>query len=78
MQLQHSHTIDELFQQLGLEHTDEAIEAFIESHKLKRDDGELYDAPFWSSSQAKFLEEAKAYDADWAEPVDELDARLRS
>lgn len=77
MEVQHTHPMSELFQQLGLAHSDDAIEDFIESHRLRPDDGELYRAIFWNPAQAKFIKEAVELDADWAETVDELDARLR-
>lgn len=77
MEVQHTHPMSELFQQLGMPDSDEAIEKFIATHRLKHDDGELYRAIFWSPAQAKFIKEAVELDADWAETVDELDARLR-
>ncbi|WP_202410522.1 DUF2789 domain-containing protein [Pseudomaricurvus sp. HS19] len=71
-----NHTMNDLFSQLGLGASDEAVEHFIDSHHLAA--GEcLADAPFWSRSQALFLREAVQDDADWAEIVDQLDARLR-
>ena len=77
MELQHSHNVNELFQQLGLDDSDGAVDKFISRHQLRRDDGELYRAIFWTPAQAKFIKEAVEQDADWAEAVDELDARLR-
>ena len=72
-----NHTMNALFGQLGLGTSDEAVEQFIGSHHLSA--GEcLADAPFWSRAQATFLREALQQDADWAEIVDQLDARLRS
>jgi hypothetical protein len=37
----------------------------------------LQDAPFWSVSQSKFVEEGLEEDSDWAEIIDELDAQMR-
>ncbi|MBU3069542.1 DUF2789 domain-containing protein [Aestuariicella sp. G3-2] len=70
------HSMNSLFQQLGLPHDDEDIETFITRHRL--DQGQmLSEATFWSPNQARFLKEAVEEDADWAEVVDQLDARLR-
>ena len=38
----------------------------------------LADAPCWTPAQAAFLREEILEDADWAEVVDQLDARLRA
>lgn len=69
------HPLSELFAQLGLPHRADEIAAFIEAHHGLTEP--LADAPFWSPSQAAFLAEALAEDADWAEAVDHLDALLR-
>jgi hypothetical protein len=71
------HTLNALFEQLGLPASDAEITAFIETHKPLADPVALADAPFWNASQASFLQEAIADDADWAEVVDQLDALLR-
>lgn len=71
------HPLSELFDQLGLESSDQAIEAFIERYKPLPSDTTLPEAPFWNESQRHFLRESLADDADWAEAVDHLDARLR-
>jgi hypothetical protein len=39
---------------------------------------QLADAPFWKPSQAAFLREEILEDGDWAEVVDDLNARLHS
>ncbi|MEJ2307800.1 MAG: DUF2789 domain-containing protein [Gammaproteobacteria bacterium] len=71
------HTLPSLFKQLGLEDTDEAIEAFVADHRPLPAEIELHDASFWNSAQAAFLKQEKEEDADWAEIVDQLDAMLR-
>ncbi len=71
-----SHTIYTLFAQLGLPNSDTAIEAFVKNNHLP-DEVPLERAAFWSAGQAQFLHEAISDDADWAEVVDQLDARLR-
>ena len=70
------HTINTLFQQLGLPSTDSDIDSFCASHGLGRET-RLVDANFWSTSQAAFLSEALEDDADWSALADQLDARLR-
>jgi len=70
------HSINTLFQQLGLPATESDIDSFFSRHKL--DPGiRLIDADFWTEAQAAFLKEALEEDADWTEIVDQLDARLR-
>ncbi len=71
------HTLPSLFKQLGLENSDEAIEAFIAAHRPLAADIQLHEADFWNSAQAAFLKQEKEDDADWAEIVDQLDAMLR-
>jgi len=71
------HPMRELFEQLGLDASDTAIEAFIENHRPIPGNVPLAEADFWSESQKRFLREALADDADWAEAVDHLDVRLR-
>jgi hypothetical protein len=70
------HTINTLFRQLDLAATDSDVDSFFSSHKLDRET-RLSDADFWTEAQAAFLVEALEEDADWAEIVDQLDARLR-
>ena len=71
-----THSINMLFQQLGLPATDNDVDSFISRHKLGPAT-RLIDADFWTEAQAAFLSEALAEDADWTEIVDQLDARLR-
>ncbi|MDE1464434.1 DUF2789 domain-containing protein [Spartinivicinus poritis] len=70
------HNLCTLFQQLGLSASSEEIDKFLAVHSLKPG-AQLSEADFWNESQAEFLRAAVAEDADWAEVVDELDARLR-
>lgn len=70
------HEFSDLFRQLGLPGDPAAIEAFIAAHRPLPGDVALADAPFWSASQAEFLREEIVQDADWAELVDALSARL--
>jgi len=71
------HSIVSLFDQLGLDSTDQAIDAFIATNSPVPAAVELSKAAFWSTSQASFLKQMKDEDADWAEIVDQLDAMLR-
>ena len=71
------HPLSDLFAQLGLPNSAEDIDAFIAAHAPLPSAVALVDAPFWTPSQASFLQESLQMDADWAEAVDHLDARLR-
>lgn len=68
----------DLFDQLGLASSPQAIADFIGAHSPLRGDVLLAEAPFWNESQAQFLREKKARD----EPpynmlIDQLNASLR-
>ena len=69
------YTMNELFAQLGLASSDEAVEKFIAENQL---DGEtnLKNAPFWNDSQRAFIQEEWKNDAVWAMVLDELNTRL--
>ncbi|KAA3652121.1 MAG: DUF2789 domain-containing protein [Proteobacteria bacterium] len=71
------HPLSALFAQLGLPNDSASIDAFIARHAPLAGEVKLAEAPFWSPAQASFLREEIAEDADWAEVVDTLDARLR-
>jgi len=73
-----NHSLASLFDQLGLDSTDRAIQAFIKKNAPLPASIELYKADFWNASQASFLKQSKDEDADWAEIVDQLDLMLRS
>lgn len=66
-----------LFLQLGLEATDEAIARFIREHQLPGD-VTLVGAPYWNDGQRQFLAEQLKSDADWAIIVDELGEALHA
>lgn len=70
------HTLNNLFAQLGLPNSDEDIENFIQTHSHLAGYISLADAPYWTASQAAFLREEILKDADWAEVIDQLNARL--
>ncbi|MGV0953383.1 MAG: DUF2789 domain-containing protein [Fluviibacter sp.] len=72
------HSINSLFAQLGLPSATAEIDAFIEHHCPLPDYCLLHEASFWTASQSTFLAEEIEDDADWAEVIDELNARLRN
>ncbi len=72
------HTMTNLFAQLGLPNGNDEIAAFIKAHSPLHEAVKLADAPWWTPSQASFLREELAEDADWAEIVDQLNAALRA
>ena len=69
------YTMNELFAQLGLDNSDEAIEQFIADNQLDEETS-LKEATFWSDSQRAFINEEWKKDAVWAITLDELNARL--
>ena len=69
------YSMNELFAQLGLDSSDEAIDAFIEKNQLAKEE-ELIDAHIWSDNQRAFLQEEWFKDAAWVETIDELNVRL--
>ncbi|MBS97378.1 MAG: DUF2789 domain-containing protein [Oceanospirillaceae bacterium] len=73
-----THTLSTLFEQLGLPSDNQAIDRFIQNHQLFSEEVPLHKATFWSDAQAEFLREAIVSDSDWAEVVDDLNARLRN
>jgi len=68
-----------LFEQLGLERSPAAIQAFIAAHPLRPGvfHGRIHEAPFWTVSQSEMLCQALADDSDWSGLVDRLDSALR-
>ena len=66
-----------MFNQLGLDSSEQAINAFVTKHGSLPADIKLHQADFWNASQGAFLQQMIDEDADWAEVVDELDAKLR-
>ncbi|MFT5722755.1 MAG: hypothetical protein ACI9W6_003091 [Motiliproteus sp.] len=71
-----NHTLQTLFQQLGLPSEPEQIDQFICEHIAETGLDRLEGANFWSPSQARFIQEALALDSDWSEVVDELNQRM--
>ena len=73
----HQHSINNLFEQLGLPSSAADIESFIESHGPLDPKLALWDAPFWTPAQSQFLREQIKNDADWVVIIDRFDTRLR-
>lgn len=71
------HSMTSLFKQLGLPSEPVDIQRFIEENRPVSIEIHLYDAPFWSPTQAAFLRESILIDADWAVIIDRLNAALR-
>lgn len=72
------HTLNNLFAQLGLPSDDIEIESFIKTHSHLASNISLSEASFWTPAQASFLCEEIINDADWAEVIDQLNARLHA
>lgn len=70
------HRLPDLFRQLGLPDDPASIERFLAAHRPLPAGTPLAEAPFWTPSQAQFLREEIAEDADWAELVDLLGSLL--
>ena len=71
------HPMQELFAQLGLPDDETSIQAFIQRHRPLPMNIRIYDAPFWSVSQAALIREKLTEDADWSVLIDTLNVQLR-
>ncbi|MBM6549524.1 DUF2789 domain-containing protein [Marinomonas ostreistagni] len=71
------HSMSTLFEQLGLDSSEQGIERFVVSADPIPSSMALWEAPMWTESQARTLKQMKDEDADWAVIVDELDVMLR-
>ncbi|MBE0442072.1 MAG: DUF2789 domain-containing protein [Psychrobacter sp.] len=69
------YTMNELFEQLGLDSSDEAINSFIEKHQLPKNE-KLIESSVWTDTQRMFLQEEWQKDAEWVEVIDELNVRM--
>ena len=69
------YNMSELFAQLGLDSSDEAIDHFIENNQLAKEE-KLTEASIWNDNQRTFLQEEWEKDAAWVEVIDELNVRL--
>lgn len=64
-----------LFLQLGLDASEQAIADFIVTHQLPADT-HIADAPYWDAGQRQFLAEQLNSDGAWAIIVDQLNESL--
>jgi len=67
----------QLFAQLGLPDDPAGIAGFIASHRPLAPGLRLHESPIWTDSQAAFLREAVAQDAEWSGPADQLARALQ-
>ena len=67
--------INMLFEQMGMDGDDAAVERFIQENQLAQS-VQLSDAPFWSDNQRTFLKDEYRADAGWIEIIDKLNTRL--
>lgn len=72
-----SHTLETLFEQLGLDSGEQAMAQFFEGHRPLPAEVKLEEAEFWNQSQASFLRQARVADDAWAPAVDRLNVELR-
>lgn len=72
------HNLSALFAQLGLPNDNPSIHRFIQANKPLPPTVELADAPWWTKTQADFLRESIADNADWAIVIDQLNELLRA
>ena len=69
------YNMNELFTQLGLDSSDEAIDSFIEKNQLAKEE-KLIESTVWNDSQRAFLQEEWNKDAAWVEVIDDLNVRM--
>ena len=75
MQGEPEYNMNELFAQLGLDSSDEAIDSFVENNKLAKEE-KLIEAAVWNDNQRAFLQEEWNKDAAWVEVIDDLNVRM--
>ena len=64
-----------LFEQLGLDASEAAIQQFIETHQLNAETT-IAEAEFWTEAQRQFIVEKMKSDGSWAIVVDQLNESL--
>ncbi len=74
---QSTHSLEALFDQLGLDSSSNSIDDFININGGIAKHIEIHDADCWTKQQAQTLKTMKENDADWAVVVDELNVRMR-
>ena len=70
-----ANNIENLFAQLGLGNSTDAMARFAATHTLPK---EVYvnNAPYWNDGQRHFLQDALRQDSEWTEAVDQLNIML--
>lgn len=68
-------TLEVLFQQLGLESSEAAIDQFVEKHQLTQG-VMMHEADFWTEHQKQFLSSHWQKDDEWSLMVDVLNELL--
>lgn len=71
-----THSMANLFAQLGLSAEPADIDNFIAERRPLAHGVTICDAPFWTEMQCRFLREGIRLDADWAGVIDQLNTRL--
>ncbi|WP_201529820.1 DUF2789 family protein [Psychrobacter frigidicola] len=69
------YSMNELFAQLGLDSSDEAIDGFVEKNQLAKNE-KLIESDIWNDNQRMFLQEEWTKDAAWVEIIDDLNVRM--
>lgn len=69
------YSMNDLFAQLGLDSSDEAINDFIEKNQLAKSE-KLIESDVWNDNQRMFLQEEWTKDAAWVEIIDDLNVRM--
>lgn len=69
------YNMNELFAQLGLDNSDEAIDNFVANNQLGEGEA-LVESTIWNDNQRMFLQEEWKKDAAWVEVIDDLNVRL--
>jgi Protein of unknown function (DUF2789). len=64
-----------LFEQLGLDSSEDAIALFIVTHQLSAQT-KITEADYWTDAQRQFLAEKIKSDGEWAIIVDQLNESL--
>ncbi|HEY4713686.1 MAG TPA: DUF2789 domain-containing protein [Aquirhabdus sp.] len=70
-----ANNIENLFAQLGLDNSQDAIERFTTTHILPKEVS-VNNAPYWNDGQRHFLQDALRQDSEWTEAVDQLNIML--
>jgi hypothetical protein len=64
-----------LFEQLGLDSSDQAIEEFIRTHQLNANTP-MHEAEFWNDAQRDFIISHWRKDDEWSIVIDQLSEQL--